>query len=197
MDENYKKSNSVALVGLGGIGYEFPHVIISCNLTDDRKTEIAVHYSYKYRERVPDCHIFWVYGATRQSFDEAYRRIAKELEIPGCDDPLFEHRKVVPMVLDQQKTGSWVMIIDNADDYGVYFPPADGALGETERSEYLRYCLPHGAENGNGGRLIITTRNMKVGEDIISNSAPIQVRELDPVAARILLRSRVPTEKWE
>ena len=195
MDENYKKSNSVALVGLGGIGYGIPHVNISCNLIDDRKTEIAVHYSHKYRERVPDCHIFWVYGATRQSFDEAYRRIAKELEIPGYYDPLFEHRKEVPMVLDRQQTGPWVMIVDNADDYSIYFPPPDGALGETEQREYLRYCLPHGAEHG--GRLIITTRNTKLGEDIISYSTPIQVRELTPEDARILLRSKLPTEKWE
>ena len=195
MDENFTKSNRVALVGLGGIGYGVPCAITSCNLIDDRKTQIAVQYSHNYRERVPDCHIFWVYGATRQSFDEAYKRIAKELEIPGFDDPLFEHRAIVPMVLDRKQTGPWVMIVDNADDYCIYFPPPDRALGDTEQSEYLRYCLPHGAENG--GRLIITTRHTKVGEDILSNSAPIQVRELGPVDARILLRSKIPTEKWE
>lgn len=195
MDEHFTKSNWVALVGLGGIGFGLPYPIMFCYLIDDRKTEIAVHYSHKYRKRTPECHIFWVYGSTRQSFDEAYRRIAKELDIPGCDDPLFEHRKIVPRELDRQQTGPWVMIVDNADDYSLYFPPPDGALGENEQSEYLACCLPFGAENG--GRLIVTTRNTKVREDITSSSTPIQVSELAPVHARELLRSKIPADKWE
>lgn len=87
------------------------------------------------------------------------------------------------------------MIVDNADDYNIYFPPPNGALGETEQSKYLKYCLPHGAENG--GRLIITTRNSRVGKDIMSNFAPIQVSKLAPVDAQKLLRSKVPPDKWE
>ncbi|KAL8651856.1 MAG: hypothetical protein Q9210_003030 [Variospora velana] len=158
----------------------------------DQKT---VQYCHKHRQKTPECHIFWVYGSTRQSFDDAYRTIAKELEIPGCDDPLFEHRKAVPRELDRQETGPWIMIIDNADDYNIYFPPLDAALSESEQGEYLAYCLPIGAENG--GRLVVTTRNHRVGADIMGDSPIIEISELAPNDARKLLQSKVPKEKWE
>ncbi|KAL8983783.1 MAG: hypothetical protein Q9205_002070 [Flavoplaca limonia] len=162
---------------------------------ENRKTEIAVQYCHNYRQRTPESHIFWVYGSTRQSFDDAYRRIATELQIPGCEESLFEHRKAVPRELDRRETGPWLMIIDNADEYGIYFPPHDKALTESEQSEYLAYCLPYGAENG--GRLIFTTRNTRVGADIMDDSPIIEISELAPVDARKLLGSKVPKEKWE
>lgn len=88
------------------------------------------------------------------------------------------------------------MIVDNADDYNIYFPPPDGALSESEqRSKYLACCLPYGAESG--GRLIITTRYTKVGQALLGDSTPIEVPQLTPVDARLLLRSKVPAEKWE
>ncbi|KAI9714139.1 MAG: hypothetical protein M1812_006467 [Candelaria pacifica] len=179
IDERFGKSRRVALVGLGGIG----------------KTEIAVHYCHRYRERTPECHIFWVYGATRRSFDEAYRRIAKELEIPGCENPGFQHRKEVRRVLEQKGTAPWIMIVDNADDYDIYFPPPNGALGENEQSEYLACCLPY--ETDKGGRLIVTTSNARVGEDITSSWSTIQTLELAPVDAKKLLQSKIPAGKWE
>ncbi|KAL8850124.1 MAG: hypothetical protein Q9221_004941 [Calogaya cf. arnoldii] len=179
MEEQFAKTNCAALVGLGGIG----------------KTEIAVQYAYKYRGNSPRCHIFWVYGSSRQSFDDAYRRIAKELEIPGNDDPAFEHRKAVPRELDRRQTGPWLMIVDNADDYNIYYPPANGALNESEQSEYLAYCLPNGSENG--GRLIITTRNARVGLAFMGDFPIIEVLKLAPPDARNLLQSKVPKEKWD
>ncbi|KAL8904950.1 MAG: hypothetical protein Q9207_002944 [Kuettlingeria erythrocarpa] len=159
------------------------------------KTEIAVQYCHQHRQKTPECHIFWVYGSTRQSFDDAYRRIATELGIPGCDDPLFEHRKAVPSELDRRETGPWIMIIDNADDYSIYFPALDAALTENEQREYLAYCLPTEAENE--GRVIVTTRNNRVGADIMGDSPIIEIPELAPGDARKLLRSKVPKEKWE
>lgn len=195
MDEYFTKTNCITLVGLGGIGYGVPYTTYRFRLIENRKTKIAVQYAHKIREKTPECHIFWVYGSTRQSFDDAYRRISEELEIPGWDHPLFEHRKSVPRELDRRQTGPWLMIVDNADDYNIYFPPPDGALNENERNEYLAHCLPFGAENG--GRLIVTTRHTRVGEDIMGDSPIIQIPTLAPVDARKLLQSKVPKEKWE
>ena len=182
-------------LGLVGLGMEVRKRHNLPRLMENRKTEIAVQYCHNYRQKTPESHIFWVYGSTRQSFDDAYRRIATELEIPGCEDSLFEQRKAVPRELGRRETGPWLMIVDNADEYSIYFPPHDKALSESEQSEYLAYCLPYGAENG--GRLIVTTRNTRVGADIMDDSPIIEIPKLAPVDARKLLGSRVPKEKWE
>ncbi|KAL8643086.1 MAG: hypothetical protein Q9226_008433 [Calogaya cf. arnoldii] len=188
MQEQFTNSNRAALVGLGGIGIVLP---TDRGQQDGNSSAVC----YKYRGNSPGCHIFWVYGSSRQSFDDAYRRIAKEFEIPGNDDPMFEHRKAVPRELDRHHTGPWLMIVDNADDYNIYFPPANGALDESEQSEYLAYCLPNGSENG--GRLIITTRNARVGEAFMGDFPIIEILRLAPTDARNLLQSKVPKEKWD
>lgn len=179
MDELLMETNCVTLVGLGGVG----------------KTEIAVQYTHRFRKKTPECHIFWVYGATRQSFDDAYRRIAKELEIPGYDEPMFEHRKAVARELDRPEIGPWILIVDNADNSKIYFPPHDGALSKNEQAEYLACCLPSGRENE--GRLIVTTRNAQVGEDIMGDCRTIEIPNLGPNDAQRLLRSKLPKRKWE
>ncbi|TVY89508.1 hypothetical protein LAWI1_G005763 [Lachnellula willkommii] len=180
IDRAFEKSNRVALVGLGGIG----------------KTEIAVHLTCRLMEQYPDCDILWVYGATQQSFDDAYSKIAEELNIPGWQEPTFDHRREVPKVLDRKDSRPWVMILDNADDYSAYFPPNDGALSEKEQRDYLANCLPYASENK--GRIIVTTRNAKLGEEMNPECAPLFVQELTPDNARLLLKSKlVNNVKWE
>lgn len=98
-------------------------------------------------------------------------------------------------MLDRQETGPWIMIIDNADDYNIYLPPLDVALSDSEQRGYLAYCLPIKSENK--GRLIVTTRNKRVGEATVGDSPIIEIPELAPSDARKLLRSKVPKEKWE
>jgi hypothetical protein len=100
-----------------------------------RKTEIAVEFAHIVRQQDAYTNIFWVYGANRQSFDEAYRKIAEELNLPGWQDPLFDPWKEVPKLLESKGFGSWIMIIDNADDYSVYFPPQDGVLDDRKRRD--------------------------------------------------------------
>lgn len=195
MDEELNETGRVALVSLGGIGYEVADASSSLGLTEDRKTEIAMQYSHKYREKNPDCHIFWVYESISRSFDDAYKRLAKELEIPECDDSLFDHRKMVLKELEREQTGSWIMIVDNANDYYIYFAPPTEALIESEKSNYIAHCLPNSAICA--GRLIITTRSTQVGKDLLTESTSIQVLNLSPLDAKQLLRNKVPPEKWK
>ena len=49
-----------ALVGLGGVG----------------KSQLAIEYTYRTRERSPDTWIFWVYASNAARFEQGYRDIA-------------------------------------------------------------------------------------------------------------------------
>lgn len=55
---------SAVLYGLGGVG----------------KTQIALEYAYRARDRVKDISVFWVHAATTAQFVESYRRIASDAE---------------------------------------------------------------------------------------------------------------------
>ncbi len=137
-----------------------------------------------------------MYGASQLHFDEAYRKIADQLNIPGCREPQFDHRRKVPEMLDRKDSRPWIMIVDNADDYSTYFPPNDHALSEEEQKGYLAQCLPCGSENE--GRIIITSRNARLGEEINPECAPIQVSELTPDNAKSLFKARLVNKaKWE
>ena len=51
------------------------------------KSQIALEYCYRQKQRYPDSSIFWIHASTVARFEEAYKRIASEFEIPGRDDP--------------------------------------------------------------------------------------------------------------
>lgn len=89
------------------------------------------------------------------------------------------------------------MILDNADDYSIYSPPLEVALDETKQSQFLGSCLPSGKSGL--GQLLITTRNGKLGKEILNDSldSPIPVHELSPDDARKLLQAKVPLASWE
>lgn len=153
-----------------------------------------MHYCHRHQNRNPDCHIFWVYGATAQNFDDGYRKIARELQIPGHDDPSVGHRRVVPRELNKTETGPWIMVLDNADDQSIFFPPQNRALCEAEQRNFLAFCLPEGSDSG--GRIVISTRNRKLGEDL-ARYPPISVEELTPTNAKELLHRKLEIGKWE
>ncbi|KAI9730663.1 MAG: hypothetical protein M1834_005631 [Cirrosporium novae-zelandiae] len=59
-----------ALVGLGGIS----------------KSQIAIEYSYKVREKFPETQVFWIYASNAARFKNSYRNIATTVKILGQDD---------------------------------------------------------------------------------------------------------------
>ncbi|KAG9229521.1 hypothetical protein BJ875DRAFT_488840 [Amylocarpus encephaloides] len=60
--------NRAVLVGLGG-------------------SQNAIEYSYRLRVKDPQVWVFWVYASPAERFEQAYRPIAIELDLPGSDDP--------------------------------------------------------------------------------------------------------------
>ncbi|MCJ1428558.1 hypothetical protein MMC29_006468 [Sticta canariensis] len=94
----------VALVGLGGVG----------------KSQIAIEYAYRVRESKPQIWVFWIHASNAVRFEQAYRNIAVKVEIPGRDDPKANVVRLVYDWLCDEKSGQWLMILDNADDQGVF-----------------------------------------------------------------------------
>src|SRR5262249_18376101 len=96
--------------GLGGIG----------------KTQIAVEYAYQHRDDYQA--VFWVLSDTRESLVSGYVTIAELLDLPQKQEQ--DQALIVKAVKNWLQThGSWLLILDNADDLAAvreFLPPTFG-----------------------------------------------------------------------
>ncbi|KAJ5117479.1 hypothetical protein N7448_011111 [Penicillium atrosanguineum] len=98
----------VVLVGLAGVG----------------KAQTAIEYSYhvrRVRESKPDTWVFWIHASNVARLEHGYQQIAAFVEIPGRDDPKTNILQLVYQRLCDSRNGRWLMVLDNADDDGVFF----------------------------------------------------------------------------
>lgn len=144
-----------------------------------RKSRIAIEYCYRYRARHPDGHVFWVHASNHARFQGGYDDIARELALPNHsrEDPL----QLISRWLNTDANGPWLMILDNADDSDTFF-----------RSSPLQQAAPlvEYIPKSSHGSIIITTRDMRVGEKLAHRVKPISVLPLAVVEAQGLLRSK-------
>ncbi|KAJ6014714.1 TPR-like protein [Penicillium herquei] len=116
-----------AVLGLGGTG----------------KTQVALELAYRLRARGS---VFWVPAVDVGSFEKAYREIGARLKVDGIDDSQNDVKILVQNALSHEKSGNWLLIIDNADDPKL--------LGNAAISNYLPFSLK--------GSILLTTRNQQV-----------------------------------
>lgn len=139
-----------ALVGLGGVG----------------KSQLAIEYGYRVRERSPQTWIFWVHAGTQARFEEGYRKIAEVARRYGWDDPTVNILRLVRSWLCDESNGQWLMIVDNADNFGVLLalhdePQMHAANSLDRPTESLSEFLPQLAN----GSALITSRSRDADEE--------------------------------
>ncbi|TVY19417.1 Nephrocystin-3 [Lachnellula arida] len=154
----------VAICGIGGVG----------------KSRIAIEYCYQYKEEHPTSHIFWVYGGSRSRLAEAYHEIAKELRIPGLDQPNVDVLTLLSDWLSEKSNGPFLMILDNADDAEIW--EKSGGPSEKPLINYL--------PRADHGSVLITTRNSQLGRTI-SKRTSVEVTILNTEDSVTLLQSKI------
>jgi tetratricopeptide (TPR) repeat protein len=158
-----------------------------------RKSQLAVEYSYQVREKSPATWVFWVHASTRARFEEGYRNIAERIKLPGWDQPDVDILKPVHSWLCDEANGHWVMIIDNADDIGV-FPrllqkPNDG---KGDVSSNVAASLLEFLPQSPNGSILITSRDRDVAFRLTGSYADIiRVQPMDQTYALALLRNKL------
>ena len=146
----------------------------------DRKTQIAIECCYRYRERNPTAHVFWVHASTASRVDQGYKQIARKLDLPGWEDSSLNTFEIVSEWLSEH--GKWLFVFDNADDLDLFFGQAFIAGQQKQMHEYL----PRRAD----GTTIITTRDKRVGYRLADREDPILVPPMNVNDAGTLLRSK-------
>ncbi|KAI9858313.1 MAG: hypothetical protein M1813_007588 [Trichoglossum hirsutum] len=169
----------VALAGIGGVG----------------KSQIAIEYCYRFKAENPSGNIFWVHASTVTRFAQTYNYIARKLNLPRYDSPEINTLQLVSEWLSDEDHGTWLMILDNADDIQTFFSNhAHASLQKDEQPTPLVRYLPRSSK----GSVIITTRDARVGERLSDREKPIAVLPLAVQEAEHLLRSKLPQDhEWD
>ncbi|KAH6954720.1 hypothetical protein DER45DRAFT_646464 [Fusarium avenaceum] len=184
LKEKYKgPSNRMALVGLGGLG----------------KSQVAIHFAYQIREQTPETSVYWVHASSKPRFEEGYRHIAERNELPRRNDPQVDVLALVRDWLQTEKAGSWLMILDNADDINLFYPIEDngksaaasvvgGSTTATTDQRPLAACLP----KHRNGSILVTSRSLDVAEKLTGSHKTIfQVSVMDDDQGLQLLHSKL------
>jgi tetratricopeptide (TPR) repeat protein len=159
----------MTIYGLGGCG----------------KSALALELAYRALTDRAAERVFWVPAISRESFELAYREIATSLHIPGISDSNANINKLVKDTLSADSSGSWLMIVDNADDPEVMQGVVSGDL----RSGRLSDFLPRSRQ----GAILFTTRSRKAARTLTPDHV-LELKDMSQAEARQLLVQRV-TEK--
>lgn len=147
--------------GLGGVG----------------KTQIALEAAYRIRHLSRDCSVFWVPAVDKMTIDNAYRKIGQSLQIPEINDDKAKVKSLVKDELSRDEIGSWLLIIDNADDPDIVFGKED-----------IRDYLPISQQ----GSILFTTRHHEVTVDLdVGRDHVLVVEKMDEDEALQLLQKRL------
>ncbi|KAK3939475.1 nucleoside phosphorylase domain-containing protein [Diplogelasinospora grovesii] len=150
--------------GLGGVG----------------KTQAALEAAYRVRDEHADCSVFWVPAVDTMSFENAYRKIGQTLGIEGIDDDDADIKTLVKTALGASP-GSWLMVVDNADDIELVF----GSNHSPGLTDYLPFSR--------NGSLLLTTRNHKVAVRFAQRSI-IALAQMDQTEGVELLQQGLGTQ---
>lgn len=158
-------SHNMAVFGLGGVG----------------KTQIALEFAYRIKEKDPSYSVFWVPATDQLAFEQAYKKIGQALNIPGIDANGADVKQLVKETLNNYKAGPWLMVVDNADDINMIFQQSIDV-------EVVTPALIDYIPSSPNGSTLFTTRNRKVAvKQAASNTIFLEVMELDD--ASTLLRT--------
>src|SRR4051794_36389173 len=86
-----------------------------------RKSQIVIEYAYRVRDSALRTSVFWIHASNAARFEQGYREIANEVELPARDDPRSDILRLVSEWLSDEQNGRWLIILDNADDDNVLF----------------------------------------------------------------------------
>ena len=83
-------------------------------------------------------------------------------------------------------------MIDNADDGEIFFGPKPDSVNTSRQTTRLVEYIPKSLN----GSVLITTRDIRVGELLCDRRRAIVAYPLDSQEAEMMLQSKVPVEKW-
>ena len=124
--------------------------------------------------------VFWVYAHNAERLRKSFNDIAKEVDIPGHQDPGADTLQLVKEWLESDASGPWLLILDNVDDTELLYP------SESHCIRYAEY-LPRPET----GSILLTTRNGRVGHKFAAARNVLTLAGIDLEESMALLSKRL------
>lgn len=121
-----------------------------------------------------------MHGSTKATFKESYQSLADKLTLPRRHDPKINVLALVRDWLQRDDVAPWLIILDNADNFGALFDQAE----ESPIASYL--------PKTSNGKVIVISRNLNIAERLIgSQRAIMQVPIMGSAEALLLLQKKL------
>ena len=130
--------------------------------------------------------VFWVYAYNAERLRKAFDEIAKQVKIPGHQDPGADTLRLVKEWFESDASGQWLLIIDNVDDTGLLYP------SNPDRIRHADY-LPRSET----GSILLTTRNGKVGHEFAAAHNVLTLAGMNVEESVSLLSTRLGDNQSE
>jgi hypothetical protein len=161
------------------------------------KSQIAIEYSYQLRAKSPSTWVFWVHASSYTRFEQGYRDIANCLKLPNRDNPKVDILQIVSQWLQDETNGSWLLILDNADDATMFThimdttgqQPTQCKEGEAPHQSLLKY-IPQTSKCS----VLVTSRNSDAAARITGNNSIINVGSMSETESIALLKAKLGYE---
>ncbi|RMY55238.1 hypothetical protein D0865_04290 [Hortaea werneckii] len=153
-------------------------------LTVSRKSQLAIEFCYRVRERSPEVWTFWVHASSAARFDADIRKLACDAGIPGWNDPKSDVFALVYSWLHDKRNGKWIIVLDNVDDAGFLFEKRD------ENDKNARYRMAYLPPCAHGSTLI-TSRSRAATARLTDECNIIVVNRMGEAAALALLEKKL------
>ncbi|EWY97447.1 hypothetical protein FOYG_02287 [Fusarium oxysporum NRRL 32931] len=176
-------ASRIALVGMGGFG----------------KSQVTIQFAHHIHSESPQTSVYWVHASSRPRFEEAYRSIAERLQLPRRNDPDVDVLGLVRDWLQTEEAGSWLMILDSADDVNLFYPihisgaeavtglAHENTIAKTDQQPLAAY-LP----KRRNGTILITSRGMDAAERLTgSHKAVYRVSTMDEAQGLQLFQNKL------
>ncbi|KAJ6012603.1 FabD/lysophospholipase-like protein [Penicillium canescens] len=147
-------------MGLGGVG----------------KTQLVLELAHRVRER---CVVCWIPVKSLANLQTAYRKVAQNLHLPGCEEGGVDILELVQTYLSDETISPWLLVLDNADDIELWTSPLTSEAGAKRLIDYMPRSK-HGA-------IIRTTRDRKVATGVARENV-VTVQQMDESGASEMMR---------
>ncbi|EGU74140.1 hypothetical protein FOXB_15348 [Fusarium oxysporum f. sp. conglutinans Fo5176] len=177
----------------------YKQTIMLCLQVDQTKSQATIQFAHHIHGESPQTSVYWVHASSRPRFEEAYRSIAERLQLPRRNDPDVDVLGLVRDWLQTEEAGSWLMILDSADDVNLFYPihisgdkavtglADENTIARTDQQPLAAY-LP----KCRNGIILVTSRSMDAAERLTgSHKAIHRVSTMDDAQGFQLFRNKL------